>query len=100
MSALRVSVLLDENCERQVISYIEKAGHSGEHVVDVLNPGVDDAEDIPHTRNQTIWLCSRRIQISFKWMGTTMPASFYRESPAIGLRNRWRNRQNSGVVPR
>ena len=41
-----ISVLLDENVERQVLTYLEAAGHDGEHVVDVLGPGVEDSETI------------------------------------------------------
>lgn len=52
MGALTLEVLLDENFDRQVISYIETEGHYGEHVVDVLGPGAGDATDIaPYARS-------------------------------------------------
>ncbi len=41
-----LSILCDENVDKQVISYLQKNGHGGEHVVDVLEPGVDDNSDI------------------------------------------------------
>lgn len=41
-----LSVLCDENVDKQVLSYLQKNGHDGEHVVDVLAPGVDDLSDI------------------------------------------------------
>jgi predicted nuclease of predicted toxin-antitoxin system len=44
-------ILCDENIDRQVIAYLEKNDHHGEHVVDVLEPGVDDETDIaPYAR--------------------------------------------------
>lgn len=41
-----VSVLLDENVDKQTLAYLRSEGHDGEHVVDALDPGVDDATDI------------------------------------------------------
>lgn len=40
------SVLLDENVERQVLTYLRTEGIEGEHVVDALTPGVEDADEI------------------------------------------------------
>ena len=46
-----ISVLLDENVDRQVLAYLRAEGHEGEHVVDALNAGVADHDDIaPHAR--------------------------------------------------
>jgi predicted nuclease of predicted toxin-antitoxin system len=40
-----LSVLCDENVDRQVIAHLHREGHEGEHVVDVLEPGADDESD-------------------------------------------------------
>ena len=42
----QVSVLLDENVDRQVLAYLRAEGYQGEHVVDALGPGAEDATDI------------------------------------------------------
>ena len=42
---MSLSILADENVERQAARYLEKRGHDVEMIVDVLSPGVDD-EDI------------------------------------------------------
>jgi predicted nuclease of predicted toxin-antitoxin system len=39
---MTLSILADENVERQAARYLEKCGHDVELVVDVLSPGVDD----------------------------------------------------------
>jgi hypothetical protein len=44
--ARRVSVLLDENVDKQVLSYLRAEGYDGEHLVDAMETGVDDAPDI------------------------------------------------------
>jgi len=50
-SATSLRVLLDENVDRQVCPYVEREGHDAVHVVDVLEPGVDDTADIaPYAR--------------------------------------------------
>jgi predicted nuclease of predicted toxin-antitoxin system len=46
-----VSVLLDENVEKQVLSYLRAEGYDGDHVVDALGSGAEDAADIaPYAR--------------------------------------------------
>lgn len=45
-AATTISVLLDENVEKQVLAYLRAEGHDGNHVVDVLEQGVDDDADI------------------------------------------------------
>jgi len=60
MSALSLSVLLDENVERQVIQYIETEGHAGEHVVDALEPGVSDIGHIaPYARSNDLIITTK-----------------------------------------
>lgn len=55
-----LSVLCDENVDRQVIAYLEKNGHRGEHVVDVLESGVDDAPDIaPYARTDDLLVLTK-----------------------------------------
>ena len=46
-----ISVLLDENVDRQVPAYLRAEGHGGGHVVDALDAGVADHDDIaPYAR--------------------------------------------------
>ena len=45
-NSVSVSVLLDENVEKQVLAYLRAEGHDGVHVVDALEPGVEDVADI------------------------------------------------------
>lgn len=48
-----ISVLLDENVDRQVLAYLRAEGHEGEHVVDALDTGVADRGDIaPYARTR------------------------------------------------
>ena len=48
-----ISVLLDENVDRQVLAYLRAEGHEGEHVVDALDTGVEDRGDIaPYARKR------------------------------------------------
>lgn len=50
-----IEVILDENVERQVLSYLRTDGHDGVHVVDVLEPGADDDRDIaPYARENDV----------------------------------------------
>ena len=44
--ARRVSVLLDENVDKQMLSYLRAEGYDDEHLVDAIETGVDDAPDI------------------------------------------------------
>ena len=65
-----ISVLLDENVDRQVLAYLRAEGHEGEHVVDALDTGVADRGDIaPYARKRDhvvvtkdtgFWRCPRR----------------------------------------
>lgn len=43
---LSISVLLDENVDKRILTYLRAEGHEGEHVVDVLGSGVDDSDAI------------------------------------------------------
>ena len=48
-----ISVLLDENADRQVLAYLRAEDHEGEHVVDALSAGVADHGDIaPYARER------------------------------------------------
>ena len=57
MAAL--SVLCDENIDRQVIAHLEKAGHTGTHVVDVFDPGVDDEQIAAHARDRDLLVLTK-----------------------------------------
>ena len=60
MGSLTLDVLLDENFDRQVIAYIETEGHYGEHVVDVLDSGAEDAADIaPYARSDDLLVLTK-----------------------------------------
>ena len=55
-----LSVLCDENVDRDVISYPESGGHHGEHVVDTLSPGADDETDVaPYARENDLAILTK-----------------------------------------
>lgn len=41
---MELSILCDENVDRQVMEYLEAEDHTTAHVVDVFEPGIDDPE--------------------------------------------------------
>ncbi|MCH7661736.1 MAG: DUF5615 family PIN-like protein [Euryarchaeota archaeon] len=53
----KLSVLCDENVDKQVLTYLRKNGHSGEHVVDVLRPGVDDI--VPYALENDLFILTK-----------------------------------------
>lgn len=55
-----VSVLVDENVERQVLAYLGAEGHEGSHVVDVLEPGAADRSEIaPYAREHDLVIVTK-----------------------------------------
>lgn len=60
MTDLAVSVLLDENVERQVLAYLRAEGLDGTHVVDALGTGVGDATGIaPYARDNDLVIVTK-----------------------------------------
>lgn len=52
--------LLDENISRRVEEELESRGYEAEHVVEALNPGVDDLSDIlPYAQREDLVIVTK-----------------------------------------
>ena len=77
-----LSVLCDENVDRDVISYPESGGHHGEHVVDTLSPGANDETDVaPYARENDLVILTKDPTSSRWTSGATLE---YCSSTTIG----------------
>lgn len=54
--------LFDENVERAVVTYLREHGYRADHVVSVLDPGVDDvAEILPYARVEDLIVVTKDV---------------------------------------
>ena len=54
--------LLDENVERAVGTYLREHGYRADHVVSVLEPGVDDVADIlPYAQTEDLIIVTKDV---------------------------------------